>query len=282
VTMTETTAPAPATAALAGQPAATPPSAPAVDTSWLGTDAKPEISSYVQSKGFKGPAALAEAYINAERALSSRQFEPPKAEDQAGWAKIKAAMGVPEAADKYDLGDAGKALKPEAVKEWGGVFHQLGLSNDQAAKLVGHVTAQAEAQQAQQHEAYVQASEKAAERMKAEMGEKWPAFHDLAMRGFNHVRQALKLTDDKIDALERAIGTREMLALAHLIGESKVEAGFITSDGQQRGLTKDQARAAMTGLKGDPAKYQALITRDHPNHAAVLSEWTQLRRIAEQ
>jgi len=281
VTMTDTTA-APATAAPAGQPAAPTPAAPAVDTSWLGADAKPELSTYVQSKGFKGPAALAEAYINAERALSSRQFEVPKAEDQAGWAKIKAAMGVPEAADKYDLGDVGKSLKPEAAKEWGGVFHQLGLTNDQAAKLVGHVTAQAEAQQAQAHEAYVQASEQAAERMKAEMGDRWPAFHDLAMRGFAHARQALKLTDDKIDALERAIGTREMLSLAHLIGESKVEAGFITSDGQHRGMTKDQARAAMNGLKGDAAKYQALITRDHPNHAAVLSEWTQLRRIAEQ
>lgn len=274
MTMTDTTAPAAATGE-AGN------AAPAVDTSWLGSDAKPEIASYVQTKGFKGPAALAEAYINAERALSSRQFEPPKAEDQAGWAKIRAAMGVPEAADKYDLGDAGKAMKPEALQQWGGVFHQLGLSNDQAAKLVGHVTAQAEAQQAQQHEAYVQASEQAAERMKAEMGEKWPAFHDLAMRGFNHVRQALKLTDDKIDALERAIGTREMLALAHLVGESKVEAGFVTSDGQHRGMTKDQARAAMNGLKGDPVKYQALVSRDHPNHAAVLSEWTQLRRIAE-
>ena len=114
------------------------------------------------------------------------------------------------------------------------------------------------------------------------MGDKWPAFHDLAMRGFAHARQALKLTDDKIDALERAIGTRELLSLAHLIGESKVEAGFITSDGQHRGMTKDQARAAMNGLKGDPAKYQALVSRDHPNHATVLAEWTQLRRIAEQ
>lgn len=276
--MTETTtaaAPAPATDTQ-GTPA------PAVDTSWLGSDAKPEVSTYVQSKGFKGPAALAEAYINAERALSSRTFEPPKAEDQAGWAKIKAAMGVPEAADKYDLGEAGKGLKPEAVKEWASTFHALGLSNEQATKLVGHVTAQAQAQQAQAHEAYVQSSEKAAERLKAEMGDKWPAFHDLAMRGFAHARQALKLTDDKIDALERAIGTRELLSLAHLIGESKVEAGFVTSDGQHRGMTKDQARAALQGLKGDPVKSQALITRDHPAHAAVLAEWTQLRRIAEQ
>lgn len=275
MTMIET---APATT---GQPAAPAAATPAVDTSWLGADAKPEIQTYVQGKGFKGPAALAEAYINAERALSSRQFEPPKADDQASWAKIRAAMGVPEAADKYDLGEAGKGLKPEALKDWGGMFHQLGLSNEQAAKLVGHVTAQAQAQQAQAHEAYVQASEQAAERLKAEMGERWPAYHDLAMRGFSHVRQALKLSDEKIDALERAIGTREMLALAHLIGESKVEAGFVTADGQHRGMTKDQAKAALGALKGDAAKYQALITRDHPAHASVLAEWTQLRRIAE-
>ena len=269
--------------AATGETTGTAPAAAApADASWLGNDAKPEISAYVQQKGFKGPAALAEAYINAERALSSRTFEPPKAEDQAGWAKIKAAMGVPEAADKYDLGEVGKTLKPEAVKEWAGTFHALGLSNEQAAKLVGHVTQQVQVQQMQAHESYVKQSEQVAERMKLEMGDRWPAFHDLASRGFQHVRNQLKLSDEKIDALERAIGTREMLALAHLIGESKVEAGFVASDGQHRGMTKDQARAAMAGLRGDPVKYNALVTRDHPNHAAALSEWTQLRRIAEQ
>jgi hypothetical protein len=37
----------------------------------------------------------------------------------------------------------------------------------------------------------------------------------------------------------------------------------------------------MNVIKGDSAKYNALMSTNHPNHAAVLTEWTQLRRIVE-
>ncbi len=253
----------------------------APDLSWLGDGAKPEVQQYVQGKGFKSAAALAEAYQNAEKALSSRSFEPPKPEDTAGWAKIKAAMGVPEAPDKYDLGEVGKSLKPEALQQWAPVFHQLGLSNEQASKLIAQTTEMATKAQVVQEEAYVKQTEATAERMKLEYGDKWPAFHDIASRGFNVIKQQLKLDDTKVDALERALGTRELLSLAHMIGEAKVEAGFVASDGQHRAMTKDQARQAIAGFKGNPEKYNALMKSDHPNHAAALSEWTQLRRIAE-
>ena len=46
-------------------------------------------------------------------------------------------------------------------------------------------------------------------------------------------------------------------------------------------MTKDQARQQINVFKGNPEKYNALMKSDHPNHAAALSEWTQLRRIAE-
>jgi len=278
-TTATTTATTEAPAAAATTTAAATTSAP--DFSWLGEGAKPEVQQYVQGKGFKSAAALAEAYQNAEKALSSRSFEPPKPEDTAGWAKVRAAMGVPEAPDKYDLGEAGKALKPEALQQWSPVFHQLGLSNEQASKLIAATTEMATKAQEAQHEAYVKASEQAAERMKLEQGDKWPAFHDIASRGFTLIKQQLKMDDAKIDALERALGTREMLSLAHMIGEAKVEAGFVASDGQHRAMTKDQARQAIAGFKGNPDKYNALTRADHPGHAAALSEWTQLRRIAE-
>jgi hypothetical protein len=274
---TTTTTPAETTTT----PAATTATQSAPDLSWLGDGAKPEVQQYVQGKGFKSAAALAEAYQNAEKALSSRSFEPPKPEDTAGWAKIKAAMGVPEAPDKYDLGEVGKSLKPEALQQWAPVFHQLGLSNEQASKLIAQTTEMATKAQAVQEEAYVKQTEATAERMKLEYGDKWPAFHDIASRGFNVIKQQLKLDDTKVDALERALGTRELLSLAHMIGEAKVEAGFVASDGQHRAMTKDQARQAINGFKGNPEKYNALMKSDHPNHAAALSEWTQLRRIAE-
>lgn len=254
----------------------------AVDVSWLGTDAKPEITSYVQNKGFKGPTALAEAYINAEKALSSRpQFEMPKPEDKEGRAKIFAALGVPEGADKYELGEVAKAMKPEALKEWTGVLHKHNLTNEQAQGLVAEVLGMSQKQQEAAHNAYVEKTSKDAERLKLEMGDKWPAYYDIAQRGFDVARKQLGLTDEQVDGLERTIGTKALFALGHLVGEAKVEAGFVASDGQHRGMTKDQARAAINGFKADPAKSRALMRADDPGHAAALSEWQQLRRIAE-
>lgn len=253
-----------------------------VDVSWLGTDAKPEVATYVQGKGFKSAAAVAEAYINAEKMLSTRpQAELPKPEDKDGWAKFNAARGVPEAADKYDFGEPGKGLKPEAQKEWAGVLHKHGLTNEQAQGLVADVLGLNQAQQTAAHNAYVEKTTKDAERLKLEMGDKWPAFYDIAQRGLDVARKQLGMTDEMVDGLERTLGTKGLFQLANLIGEAKVEAGFIASDGQHRGMTKDGARAAINAFKGDPAKMAALTRADHPNHATALSEWQQLRRIAE-
>lgn len=253
-----------------------------VDISWLGTDAKPEVATYVQNKGFKAPAALAEAYINAEKALSTRPgFEMPKPEDKEGRAKIFAALGVPESSDKYDLGETAKAMKPEALKEWTGVLHKHNLTNEQAQGLVAEVLGMSQKQQEAAHTAYVQKTEKEAERLKLEMGDKWPAYYDLAQRGFAVARKQLGLDDAGIDALEKAIGTKALFALGHLVGEAKVEAGFVASDGQHRAMTKDQAKAAMNGFKADAAKFRALMRADDPGHTAALAEWTQLRRIVE-
>jgi len=252
----------------------------APDLSWLGDGAKPEVQQYVQGKGFKSAAALAEAYQNAEKALSSRSFEPPKAEDTAGWAKIKAAMGVPEAPDKYDLGEVGKSLKPEALQQWAPVFHQLGLSNEQASKLIAQTTAMATKAQEAQQEQYVKQSKEIADRFQMEQGEKWTKFQDLATRGFNVIRQQLKLDDAKVDALERALGTREMLILANMIGEAKVEAGFVTSDGQHRAMTTDQAKQALKQLEADSEKLAILMKADHPRHKAIVDERSKLQRIA--
>lgn len=258
------------------------PSSQPVDVSWLGTDAKPEITTYVQGKGFKSAAAVAEAYINAEKALSTRPaFEMPKPEDKDGRAKLFQALGVPETADKYDLGEPGKGLKPEAAKEWAGVLHKHNLTNEQAQGLVADVLGLNQAQQDAAQNAYVEQTTKDAERLKLEMGDKWPAYYDIAQRGFAVARKELGLDDAAVDKLERAIGTKGLFALGKLIGDAKVEAGFVASDGQHRGMTKEGAKAAMNGFKADPVKSKALMRADDPGHAAALSEWNQLRRIVE-
>jgi hypothetical protein len=251
-----------------------------VDTSWLGQDAKPEITEYVKTKGFKGPAAVAEAYMNAERALSSRTFDVPKTEDQASWTKIRQAMGVPESADKYDLGEIGKTLNPEALKAWTPLFHKLGIPNAAAAELMGSVMAQAKTVETQRETAFQQTSAREAEAVKAKWGDSYDANLDLARRGMTKIGELIGgMPDGALLALEKAIGTEKLLNLGLVFGRHTVEAGFVTSDGQHKGMTKASAQQARQVILTDPVKNQALYNGNHPQHQAVKREWIELGNI---
>ena len=252
----------------------------AVDTSWLGQDAKPEVVDYVKTKGFKGAGAIAEAYMNAERTISSRVFEVPKADDQASWGKIRAAMGVPEAADKYDLGEIGKTLNADAIKQWTPVFHKLGIPNAAAAELIGAVTLQAKQIETQREAVFQQNSAREAEAVKAKWGDSYDANLDLARRGTAKLGEMLGgWPDGALLALEKAIGTERLLNLGLIFGRHTVEAGFVTSDGQHKGMTKAAAQQARNALLSSAEKNAALYNTNHPNHAAVKREWQELGNI---
>jgi len=251
-----------------------------VDTSWLGQDAKPEVVEYVKTKGFKAPAAVVEGYMNAERALSSRTFDVPKTEDQASWSKIRQAMGVPESADKYDLGDLGKTLNPEAVKAWTPVSHKLGIPNAAATELMGAVMQQAQAAETQRETAFQQTSAREAEAVKAKWGDSYDANLDLARRGMTKIGELIGgMPDGALLALEKAIGTEKLLNLGLVFGRHTVEAGFVTSNGQHQAMTKTAAQQARQAILNDPVKNQALYNSNHPQNQAVKREWIELGNI---
>lgn len=252
----------------------------AADFSWMGQDAKPEVSTYIQQKGFKSPAALAEAYMNAERAISTRSFEVPKTDDQASWSKIRSAMGVPETADKYDLGELAKTMNPEALKPWTQVFHKLGIPNAAASELITAVSAQAAQAEAAREQAFVQSTQREAEAVKTKWGENYDANLDLARRGTAKLGELLGgWPDGALLALEKAIGTERLLNLGLVFGRHTVEAGFVTSDGQHKSMTKAQAQAERNAILSTPEKNQALYNASHPQHQAVKRTWTELGQI---
>lgn len=278
--MTDAAVVTPPTGDAGGDAGGTPGASQTVDTSWVGADAKPEISTYIQQKGFKNPAALAEAYMNAERAISSRSFEVPKTDDQASWAKINTARGVPESADKYDLGELAKTMNPEALKPWTQVFHKLGIPNAAASELITAVSAQAAQAEAQRAQAFAQESQREAEAVKTKWGDSYDANLDLARRGTTKLGELLGgWPDGALLALEKAIGTERLLNLGLVFGRHTVEAGFVTSDGQHKSMTKAQAQTERNAILSNAEKNQALYNANHPQHLAVKRTWTELGQI---
>ena len=237
---------------------------------------------FITDKTVKDLPGLAKGYVEAQRALSQpRPIEMPKEGDVEGLKKLHAALGVPETSDKYDLGEVAKAMKPEELKAWAADFHKLGIPNKAAAGLVGLVAARAAAHQKAVDDAFVAASEAGFAKLKLEWGDDFDKNYDLTKRGISALAQQLGgITADQMKAMEQAIGTRGVHMLGLVAGRHMVEAGFVMADGQQRGLTKEGARAELQAMMADGNIAKALTNKRDPNHQKHVARKIQLENIA--
>lgn len=248
---------------------------------WLpGVDG--ETAQFITGKTVKDLPSLAKGYVEAQRALSQpRPFEMPKEGDTEGLKKLHAALGVPETPEKYTFGELGKTLPPEVVKQWAPEFHKLGVSDKQAAGLIASVSAQAAAAQAAQDAAFLKASDEGFEALKLEWGDKFEGNLDLAGRGMRKLSEKLGgLTADQVKGMEKAIGARGVHMLGLIMGEHSVEAGFVFSNGQNVGMSKEGARAELQAMMQDGAIAKALTNRRDPNHQKHLARKIQLEQLA--
>lgn len=248
---------------------------------WLpGVDA--DTAKFITGKTVADLPGLAKGYVEAQRALSQpRPFEMPKEGDVEGLKKLNAALGVPDAPDKYDFGDAGKGMSDDAKKLWMGELHKLGIPQKAAAGLVGLVSAQAAAHQQKQVTEANGRIEEAVTKLKAEWGDKYDANYDLANRGWVKVAGDIGWSKEMMEAVERLPGgTRAIHQLGLLLGRHTVEAGFVGSDGQNKGMTREGARQELEAMFANSDHRKALLDRHHPGHAAAVARKMQLENLA--
>jgi hypothetical protein len=252
----------------------------AASVDWLpGVDG--ETATFITGKTVKDLPSLAKGYVEAQRALSQPRFDIPKPEDAEGWKKINAARGVPEAPEKYTFGEVGKTLPPEVAKQWAPEFHKLGLTDKQGEGLIATVIAQAAAAQKAQDEAFVKASDEGFAKLQLEWGDNAARNLDLAGRGMRKLAEKLGgLTADQVKGMEKAIGTRGVHMLGLIMGEHTVEAGFVMSNGQNVGLSKEGARAELQAMMQDGTIAKALTNKRDPNHAKYVARKVQLENLA--
>ena len=296
--MTETTVPPASSASTAVAPSSSPETTSAASTvaeaqsgttaissgqaiEWL-PGAETEVSTYIASKGFKDPQSLAKSYMNLERmAGQPKPFDVPKADDAASWAKITAALGVPEAADKYDLGELKDKLNGDALKPWLELFHQNKVPAAAAQALLKTVMTNAQQAEVAREQAFDEKAGREIEALKSEWGDNWDKNTDLGRRGFAKAAESVGgLSEGEMKALEQAIGTRKMMALGVWLGRQTVEAGLVHTDGQSVNMTTEQARSRIQDFRTNPEKSAALNDKRHPKHQAALREWQSLTQVA--
>lgn len=231
-----------------GAPAASTTSAPAANAAWYDTISDADLKGYVQNKGWSDPVELANGYRNLEKLLGGEKLPLPKGADDAdGWSRVYDALGRPKAASDYKIA-APEGADPAFAQAAAGKFHELGLSTKQAAALTEWWNTQSASMMQAQQQQSAQQSEQQLTQLKGEWGQ---AFDENVEMGRRAARQ-FGLDAAKLDKLESALGTGEMLKLMASVGRGLGEDKFVSGQTPGFGMTPEAARQRINALQADP------------------------------
>lgn len=279
---------APAGNGAVSQPAATPPAAPLAapapteppaapaqkPANWYDGISDQDLLGYVQNKGWKDPADLANGYRNLEKLVGVDKIPMPKDEaDAEGWNRVYDRLGRPTTAADYKL-PVPEGMDGKFAEMASGKFHELGLTAKQGQALAEWWNqTQGSAMEAQQQQMNAKA-----EADMSELRQEWGQAFDENIEFGRRAAREYGLDEAKLSALENALGTSELMKLMVRIGRSQGEAAFVTgeSKGSTFGMTPAAAQQRIAALRQDPGWTAKYLNND----AEAKAEMSRLMSLA--
>ncbi len=270
----ETTTTAPAPAADAPEPAASPPAQPAAAAPWYEGFADSGVKDWVASIGAQSAEAVAAKALNLERMLGAdragRTVVVPKAPDDPAWGEVYAKLGRPADPAGYQL-QVPDGQSPEFATTAAQWFHKAGLTRTQAESVSSQWSEYVRAQLSSQQAAEQDALRKEHDTLKQAWGD-GPSY--LAQREIAR-RAAVKLGLDEgaIDALEKVTGFSKVMQALAKVGEMTGEdKAFGVGDSTGLTMTPEAARGRKAQLMADVEWRKKAM-----NPASA--EWAEIQRL---
>lgn len=265
----------------AGGPAvvAAPPATETAAPWYQGAD--PELIGHIQNKGWHDkPANVAaleavKAHREAERLTGIPADQilrlPKDAADEAGWNTLYGRLGVPDAADKYDLSTVknadGSALDDTTAAWVRKTALELKLTPERAAQLAKDYIGQRDGASAAQLASSTAKTEEERAALQKNWGQNFEANKFLAQRG----AAALGVDPEAVAGLEKQIGYSKIMEAFRKVGELSGEGRFINNDNPSLNhgiMTREQALTRKSELMQD----QAWVTKYFAGDAAAARE----------
>lgn len=233
---------------------------------------------YVANKGWKSAVDMLTSYQTLESKFGADKVAIPKEGDVEGEKAFRAKMGVPDAADKYEIKlPEGASVDADFLKTAKGWMHEAGLTPKQAQIVASRWNDHASAILKDGAAAKLRASEDGLNDLVKEWGGKADEHKAASQRAFKAVMKPAGMEAADLDKIEDAIGTAKMMKMFAHFGGMIAEARFIdggTSAAEQ--FTPEAARAEIQRLKTDRewfAKFQA-------GDAQAQARWKALQAAA--
>jgi len=251
----------------------TPPAGGTPPANWYDSFEDGELKGYVQNKGWKDPSELAVGYKNLEKLLGGEKLPMPKgADDTEGWGRVYDALGRPKSAEEYKLplptGDDGGFAK--VASSW---MHEAGLNQKQAEIIASKWNEYMQTTEGQQTQQSAQKVEQDLTSLKSEWGQAWDENINLGKRA----AQTFGLDEAKLSAMEKGLGTGEMLKLMAQIGRGLTEHNYEGGNTPQGfGMTPAAAKERISALQAD----RDFSTKYLSGNADAQAEMKRLMAIA--
>jgi hypothetical protein len=267
-----------APAAPAVDPAAAPaaPAAPAPEA-WT-AKFEPEVKGYAELKGWKDPAEAVRSTMNMEKLLgvpADQIIRMPKADDAEGMTKVFDRLGRPAKADGYKF-TAPEGAGENFVKNAQGWFHEAGLTEGQAAKVVEKFGADV----AQTRKAAAEAEALRAKEGVEKLNKEWGAAMDKNTAIVDGVAREFGMSAEQVLGLRKALGPDGAMKFLYSIGQKLGEDTFVAQNGGPKGfgnvMTPDAAKARITALKADKEFREKLVN----GNVEAKAEWDRLHKFA--
>lgn len=213
-----------------------------------------EHKAFVETKGWKTPADALTSYVNLEKLIGAdkagRTVVLPKDEkDAEGLKAFRTKLGVPEAADKYELplpeGDSGDFAKLAAT--W---MFDAGVPKT-AAQAIAKNWNEYFTGLLKQEEAAAQAeSTKQLDTLKGKWGQEFDKRSEFARRFL----RASGWNEEKVNLYEKTFGTAQMLEDFYNWGSKTAEPDFAGGEGGGFSMSASTAKAKLDDIRMRRAK----------------------------
>lgn len=247
-------------------------------------DIPADRKDYVDNKGWKGPNDMLESYTSLEKtlglspdaradALLVRPKADAKPEEQAAFVEKAISAYVPDKAEGY--GNLGIDLKegeslPVEIEQARGWMKEAGIPAPLAPKLV----AAYQADLAKAETAFQNQSTQDMKDLASEFGDKSEDNFELGRRAFRAAKEQ-GLTPEKLAAMERAVGTKDLMKLFIGFGKNQTEL----PGGGAPGNSGNASNGFTLSVEGAKAKVQSLL-QDSAFQARYNSPNIQTRQAA--
>lgn len=221
---------------------------------------------------FKDVTSLAQSYLAAEKALSSRVAIPADDADEEQWGKFYQRLGVPE--DKIYTSER-KGEDEKYIKDYEEMFFSSGISKRQGEKLLKHLYDYSSKLQ--------QENRLESDRIKSENFDwlKSNYGNDFDVR-MSSMQAALKEYGSKelADMLEDNMYAPALVDMLAKVGSTLKSDSLVTGEEKAVISEKDSALREIKALENDNDFMVKLANKNHAGHDAAVARMTELHSIA--